>query len=107
MDFCFVTGESDLVAGSFGLMEPKEDCPLFDPRHPCKGVLMAVPGLSFDRGGYRLGYGKGYYDRYLEGREITTAGLVYADFVAQSLPRGRFDLPVHMIVTEKGVTLIE
>ena len=68
---------------------------------------MAVPGLSFDRGGYRLGYGKGYYDRYLEGREITTAGLVYADFVAQSLPRGRFDLPVHMIVTEKGVTLIE
>lgn len=107
MDFRFITGESDLTTGSFGLTEPKEDCPVFDPQHQRKGVLMAVPGLSFDRSGYRLGYGKGFYDRYLDGKEITTAGLVYADFMASRLPRGRFDLPVHMIVTEKGVTLIE
>lgn len=107
MDFLFVESENDLAPGTFGLTEPKEDCPLFDPVQGSKGVLMAVPGLSFDRKGYRLGYGKGYYDRYLEDREITTAGLVYSDFVADRLPRGRFDLPVHFIVTEKGVTLIE
>jgi 5-formyltetrahydrofolate cyclo-ligase len=107
MDFHFIESENDLAPGTFGLTEPKESCPIFDTDHQGKSVLMVVPGLSFDREGYRLGYGKGYYDRYLENRRITCAGLVYADFVTDRLPRGRFDLPVHFIVTEKGVTLID
>lgn len=106
MDFHFIESEKDLVPGTFGLTEPKESCPIFDFEKEGKGVLMVVPGLAFDCEGYRLGYGKGYYDRYLENRKITCAGLVYADFVTQHLPRGRFDLPVHFIVTEKGVALI-
>ena len=105
MDFCFIQSESDLAPGMFGLMEPKEDCPLFDLTEENKGVLMALPGLAFDHEGYRLGYGRGYYDRYLDGQKITTAGLVYSDFVVRRLPHGRYDLPVHFIVTEKGVTL--
>lgn len=107
MDFRLIQSESDLTLGTFGLMEPKEDCPIFDLTEENKGVLMAVPGLAFDKEGYRLGYGRGYYDRYLDGQKITTAGLVYSDFVAHRLPHGRYDLPVHFIVTEKGVTLID
>ncbi len=107
MDFCFIQSESDLAPGSFGLMEPKSDCPLFNLTKENKGVLMAVPGLAFDQEGYRLGYGRGYYDRYLDGQKITTAGLLYSDFVAEKLPHGRYDLPVHFIVTEKGVALID
>lgn len=107
MDFFFVESENDLVAGTYGIPEPSADRPRFDPDGGTKSVLMAVPGLAFDSNGYRLGYGKGYYDRYLEHRDITTAGLVYAEFVLPSLPKGRYDLPVHFIVTEKGVTLVE
>ncbi|MBQ8287363.1 MAG: 5-formyltetrahydrofolate cyclo-ligase [Clostridia bacterium] len=107
MDFHYIHTEDDLVPGAFGIPEPRESCPRFEPDTCGKGVLMAVPGLSFDHSGYRLGYGKGYYDRYLENREIATAGLVYSDFVTHTLPRGRYDLPVHFIVTEKGVTSIE
>lgn len=107
MDFLFIESEKDLVPGKFAIPEPREDRPRFDPSTPGKGILMAVPGLAFDRRGYRLGYGKGYYDRYLAGLEITTAGLIYSDFVAKSLPHGHYDLPVHFIVTEKGVTLVE
>lgn len=107
MDFHFIQSEADLQEGSFGTMEPPAHLPLFDPAHHTGSVLMAVPGLAYDRSGYRLGYGKGYYDRYLAHREITTAGLIYADFVENALPRGKFDLPVHFVVTEKGVTLFE
>ncbi|MGM9648336.1 MAG: 5-formyltetrahydrofolate cyclo-ligase [Eubacteriales bacterium] len=107
MDFHFITGEDDLVPGLFGISEPSENSPKFDPNTAEKSVLMVVPGLSFDRKGYRLGYGKGYYDRYLENRDITTAGLLYSDFVMKSLPRGRYDLPVRFLVTEKGVLPVE
>lgn len=107
MDFHFITGENDLIPGQFGIWEPSENAPKFDPNTAEKSVLMVVPGLSFDRKGYRLGYGKGYYDRYLENRDITTAGLLYSDFVMKSLPRGRYDLPVRFLVTEKGVLPVE
>ena len=107
MDFHFITDENDLIPGLFGIWEPSENAPKFDPNTAEKSVLMVVPGLSFDRKGYRLGYGKGYYDRYLENRDITTAGLLYSDFVMKSLPRGRYDLPVCFLVTEKGVLPVE
>lgn len=107
MDFFFVESESDLASGTFGLMEPKAHCPIFRPDQENHGVLMIIPGLAFDPMGYRLGYGKGYYDRYLEGRKFTTAGLVYSEFIARRLPHGRFDLPVQFIVTEKGVSIVD
>ena len=107
MDFHFIRSEADLTLGALRIPEPFEECPRFDPQISGKSVLMIVPGLSFDKNGYRLGYGKGYYDRYLEHCDITTAGLVYSDFLVDKLPRGHFDLPVHYIVTEKGVTSVE
>ena len=107
MVFRYISSEMDLVPGNFKIPEPSSDRPLFDPDADCAGVLMVVPALSFDRSGYRLGYGKGYYDRYLENRSIATAGLIYGDFVSPKLPRGRYDLPVRFLVTEKGVLCIE
>lgn len=107
MDFFLIESENDLAPGAFGIPEPKEDCPLFDPAAQETGVLMALPGLAYDRLGYRLGYGRGYYDRYLEHRTIATAGLIYEELITDQLPRGKYDLPVHFIVSEKGVTLVE
>ena len=107
MNFHYIQSMDDLEPGAHGIMEPRADLPQFEPDLTNTGVLMAVPALAYDHTGHRLGYGRGYYDRYLEHREFTTAGLIYSDFMEPSLPKNKFDLPVHFIITEKGVLLID
>ena len=65
-----------------------------------EGICL-VPGLSFDLYGYRLGFGKGYYDRFLENFGGTTAGLCYSRCIEQKLPHGIYDKTVNIIITEK------
>jgi 5-formyltetrahydrofolate cyclo-ligase len=62
--------------------------------------------MSYDKKGYRLGYGKGYYDRYLSSRNTVKIGVCYSQFLSDSIPRGRFDLSVDLIVTEKGIITV-
>jgi 5-formyltetrahydrofolate cyclo-ligase len=67
--------------------------------------LIFVPGIVFDIFGYRIGYGKGYYDRWLKSVPITkTVGLAY-DFqiTGKKLPISKYDLPVCMVITEKKI----
>jgi len=66
--------------------------------------LIFVPGIAFDNNGYRTGYGKGYFDRWLQGvPPEKTIGLAYDFQVTDKLPSGKYDLPVGMIVTEKRI----
>jgi len=75
-------------------------------------VIVATPGLAFDRGGGRLGRGKGYYDRFLSearagaarlGGSIVACGLCYAIQLLDSVPMGEDDARVDLVVTEDGV----
>lgn len=103
MEFCIIKSEEDLESGAFGVLEPKESCPV------CKdfsGGLCIVPALSFDSSGFRLGYGKGYYDRFLAKFGGKTAGLCYSAFIRPELPRGKFDKAVDVIITERSVTSV-
>jgi len=64
--------------------------------------LVFVPGIVFDSKGYRIGYGKGYYDKWLVGFDISKRiGLAYEIQLTDKLPTGEYDLPVGKIVTEK------
>lgn len=65
--------------------------------------LMIVPGLLFDRNGYRVGYGGGYYDRYLDGFMKETLAVTSHMQVVDSVPVDKYDLPVNHIITEKGI----
>lgn len=107
MDFYFIGSEDDLEIGKYGIPTPKKGCSVFDRDVDRGNIILTVPALAFDKAGYRLGYGKGYYDRYINELEATTVGFVYGDFIADKLPRGRFDISVDLIVSEKGVRLIE
>jgi 5-formyltetrahydrofolate cyclo-ligase len=82
---------------TFGAEEP-----VADARIDASTIdVVAVPGVAFDREGRRIGYGGGYYDRFLRGLPAFTVGLVFGlQVVEQDLPTGRFDLPVDAIVTE-------
>lgn len=72
-------------------------------------TVILVPALAIDGDGYRLGYGGGYYDRYIsqlkqKGHKPITVGVVFAPLLQDSLPREPHDVPVDFIVSEDGVT---
>lgn len=92
-------GEAE-PTGAFGIREPREDAPLYEGEGT---ALMLVPGMVFDRDGFRIGYGGGYYDRFLRGRRVATLGIVYRDFILARLPRGRYDRAVGALATDRGI----
>ena len=99
MDFYLVTGISQLEKGSYGLMEPNTDkCEILSD---FSDSVCLVPGLAFDREGYRIGFGKGYYDRFLLNFSGLTVGMCYNKCIEDNLPRGYYDRPVDILITEK------
>lgn len=100
MDFYYINSiEEDLESGTFGVLEPVADrC---EKVTDFSNALCIVPGLSFDAQGFRLGYGKGYYDRFLNRYEGDTVGLCYSMCVRWELPHGYYDRPVDILVTDR------
>lgn len=106
MVFHLVDDPAMLAPGSYDLSEPDETLPVYDyeNRSDTDHAIALIPGVVFDRAGFRVGYGKGYYDRFLRGFGGVRIGLVYADHILKEVPRGRFDMNVDVLITEKGVT---
>lgn len=95
----------DLEPKTFGILEPKRNkIKKFDID---KLDLVIVPGIAFDKNGHRIGYGHGYYDRFLEKIKKDTAKIALAfDFqIVDKIPEERHDVPVDVVVTEKRVII--
>lgn len=97
-----------LISARFGLFEPSEECSALTLRD-FEGALILVPGLAFDDRGFRIGYGGGYYDRFLA--ELTQAhipftavGLAFAACRPTNLPRESHDIPVDYVIDERRIT---
>lgn len=101
MAFYRVENTKNLVTGAFGICEP--DVSVCVPSYEFHNAVCVVPGLSFDKKGRRLGYGKGYYDRFLEKFTIISAGLCYNELISETIPCDKHDIPVNYIFTNKGV----
>ena len=101
MLFCEIFSLDDLTPGSFGVLEPDpEKQPVL---REFSDSVCVLPGLGFDLEGYRLGYGKGYYDRFLSKYPGTNLGVCYNVCLKPLLPHGRYDRMVDVLVTEKFV----
>jgi 5-formyltetrahydrofolate cyclo-ligase len=102
--FHVVVGETPLVVGAFGILEPPADA----PEIPAEAIdVVLVPGLAFDRQGRRLGYGGGYYDELAQrlrahGRGFLV-GLGYGFQLVDRCPAGDDDVTLDCIVTDAGV----
>jgi len=101
MEFYLVSSRDDIGPGSFGIPEPTSKISL-PADFPFETTLCIVPALACDREGYRLGFGGGYYDRYLSKRNLRTVTIVYDRCVVSMLPREEFDIPVNAVITERG-----
>ncbi len=99
IDFYYINSRDDLTDGVFGLLEP--DVSKCAKAKPDDADICIVPGLVFDREGYRLGFGKGFYDRFLGDFCGLTVALCYCACISDELPRGYYDRPVSLVVTEK------
>lgn len=69
--------------------------------------VMIVPGVIFDRHGYRIGFGGGYYDRYLVGFKGMRISLAFEEQLLNEIPRESHDLPVHILLTDKNRIICE
>ena len=100
LDFRLVAALEELSASTYGICEP-----------PCsaskavftESTLCIVPALAYDVRGYRLGYGKGYYDRFLKNFKGVSLGAINADFLCKELPINDTDIAVNIVITETGV----
>ncbi len=89
-----------LVMGNYGILEPDRALPQLLPENI---DLLLVPAVAIDRGGYRLGYGGGYYDRLRADphwRKIPTIGIVFDFAYVETLPIDPWDLPLAAVCTE-------
>jgi arabinose operon protein AraL len=93
-----VTDLAALRPSSFGVPEPTQDDPLIDP---AEIDVVAVPGLAFDRIGYRIGYGAGYYDRFLAQLKpgALSVGIAFAAQVEHRVPWETHDERVRCLIT--------
>lgn len=103
MEFYYIKSIEDLEPGSFGVLEPKDG---LEKVQSIYGICL-VPGICFDKMGIRLGYGKGYYDRFLPNFQGTAIGLCKDDFFVDRLPRDSTDYRVNMVITDKGVYITD
>ena len=104
MVFCRITSLDDLECGSWGIFEPRQYC---EEYKGSENALCITPALAYDTEGYRLGFGKGYYDRFLSGFRGRRLGICYDSFILESVFRDSFDVPVELIITENREIIID
>lgn len=90
-----ITSIDDLEKGMYGILEPKNPLPF--PKE--KIDLVIVPGVAFSTDGYRLGYGKGYYDRFLSDITPYKLGVCKKELLLEKLPHDKYDIKMDDVLT--------
>ena len=105
MDMVACAGPEGLEKSPQGILEPREEpsSRLLSDEELRAGreTLLVVPALAFDREGFRLGYGGGYYDRLLSRADCSSVGLAFHELLFPRLPRDGWDMPAGGVCTEE------
>ena len=95
MEFRKITDFSSLEKGSFDIMEPKDDCKVNNSLD-----VILVPTVGISPTGVRLGYGHGFYDKFLAEHKTTTISLILEKQIIKNIPKSEYDILMDWIVTE-------
>jgi 5-formyltetrahydrofolate cyclo-ligase len=95
LEFRKIEDFSSLEIGRFDIMEPKDDCPSDEDLD-----IIVVPTVGISPSGVRLGYGHGFYDRFLAGKKIITISLVLEKQIIKNIPKSDHDINMDWIITE-------
>ena len=99
MHFHRLDHQTPLQPGALGILEPQDSPPV-----SCEALdLLLIPGVGFDESGFRLGFGKGYFDRFLRSCKAFRMGLAYEAQLTPALPVSSWDVPMDCIITEKRI----
>jgi 5-formyltetrahydrofolate cyclo-ligase len=100
MEFRSVPAGQVFATHAMGMQEPPQDGPLL----PCdQTTALVVPAIAYDKAGYRLGYGGGYYDVFLASFPGKVIGVCFEAFIFDALPREAHDQPVQKVLTEHSI----
>lgn len=103
MDFYLADFKTELKEGAFHIMEPQKGC----KKAEFSRAYCLVPGSVFDRSGNRIGYGKGYYDRYFAAYpKLYRIGIAYESQIEERIKPEKHDRKMHAMVTEHGMHVI-
>lgn len=103
LEFVSITSLDQLVPAPFNLLEPAKDLPTLTEEQLDDSICI-VPALLVDTKGYRLGYGAGFYDRFLSTYSGKKICLAYQQNLSKTmLPHTEFDVPVDTVITESDV----
>lgn len=91
--------ECDLELSSWGIKEPKLHLPQVDP---LEIDMILIPGVVFDKNGFRIGYGGGFYDRFLPSTKAYKVGIGFALQVVEQVPKEPWDVQLDALITEQG-----
>lgn len=96
MYFCYVTNLNDLTPGKYNIPEPTNENIVTD----FDNAICIVPGICYDKENYRVGYGKGYYDRFLSKNKIKTIGLCYKECMIEKIDNDKYDYKIDEVITD-------
>ncbi|MGI6006928.1 MAG: 5-formyltetrahydrofolate cyclo-ligase [Ruminococcus sp.] len=100
MTFYEITSFDQLEPGYFQIPEPVKECPQAD----CEESFLIIPGVAFDKKRHRIGYGQGFYDRYLSRHPLHKTAAVAFDFqVFEAVPFEELDITPQILVTETQI----
>ena len=96
MYFCYITNLNDLTPGKYNIPEPTNNNIVTD----FDNAICIVPGICYDKENYRIGYGKGYYDRFLSKNKIKTIGLCYKECMIEKIDNDKYDYKIDEVITD-------
>jgi len=100
MDAAIIKSLAEIGDGAYNIPAPPENSEIISPD---KIEFAVIPALAFDRDGFRLGQGGGYYDRFLNGAGFFTVGIARSKFFVDRVPREVHDEKLRCIVTENEI----
>ena len=98
LEFYVVPNLEKLEKGAFDIMEPKDSCKKAE-----KIDCVLVPTIGISKSGDRLGYGRGYYDKFLSSTDALKISLTYSKQIVKSIPNESHDIKIDLIITEDEI----